>query len=667
MERFANLFGERHFPLYQPYFEFFLEDGDEPPWSWLRRGIPFDLMGFGYDGLHEMWNGYREGLSAMALLVRPPDVYYDGPDGLRVAWLESAAERIPQQTLQRVPEGGIPLEDLTEALKGTRFEGAAQACSWLLAETGNFFLDNCYDDGSFDGFCDPWEDEIIAEGTEEWRKANALMDSVSKLTDWLEDDLPGRFAEMLEFVLARLPDKQQERRTTTMSNEPDTTQWSLPGPADAPRDDLKLQLEVYGETILLRGFDGDSTWVRTVSADEIANVFTQHLGFSSGLLPQEALWWNQGETGQVVALWRPPQVWSVALQREAFKPPARLRLPMPGLVFVCSPGRAPWVYAATGAAQRPRAAPLPGPGLQRLQATGGSAPEATGSPRRWDRYRSPSSSPSSPLPETPTTARRSTPKTWSHLWEEIRWTDRVPGWKTLFPSVRWPTRWRSPREDVATATASDKAGAGGLPGEPPRRTRRNAGDRLRLRSRLRRPLRPVRERPPDGAGAGRPLRRCGGWLPWPRRWTWPTAPSRHALFELGLRWFQDAPDTERFFAVRWDGRRLPAGGAREQAGTATRLAYTARPQGVVAEFHSHGRSRSFFSKPPTTGTSRASEYTGWWEGWTPLLPELSLRVGVYGHFAPLDWPQVFSGANPGVRLMGRGGGLRQTFNCKGGE
>ena len=135
-----------------------------------------------------------------------------------------------------------------------------------------------------------------------------------------------------------------------MSNEPNTTQWSLPGPADAPRDDLKLQLEVYGETILLRGFDGDSTWVRTVSADEIANVFTQHLGFSSGLLPRDAVWWNQGETGQVVALWRPPQVWSVALQREAFKPPARLRLPMPGLVFVCSPGRAPWVYAA---AERP--------------------------------------------------------------------------------------------------------------------------------------------------------------------------------------------------------------------------------------------------------------------------------------------------------------------------
>ena len=209
VERFVRLFAERHFPLYAPYFEFFLEDGDEPSWTWLRRGIPFDLMGFGYDGLHEMWDGYREGISSLALLVKTSDAFYDGPDGLRTAWLESAAERIPRETLIRVPEGGIPLEDLKEALRGTRFEGAALACSWVLAETGNFFLDNCYDDGSFDGFCDPWDDEIIAEGTEEWRKASALMDSVSKLTEWVEEDLPARFAEMLDTVLPLIPEQEQ--------------------------------------------------------------------------------------------------------------------------------------------------------------------------------------------------------------------------------------------------------------------------------------------------------------------------------------------------------------------------------------------------------------------------------------------------------------------------
>ena len=207
VERFARLFTERHFPLYSPYFEFFLEDGDEPSWTWLRRGIPFDLMGFGYDGLHEMWGYHRDGISALALLVRVSDAFYDGPDGLRTAWLESAAGSIPKETLQRIPQGGIPVETLAEAVKDTRFEGAAQAAAWLLAETGNFFLDHCYDDGSFYGFADPWEDEIIAEGTQEWRRANALMDSVSNLTEWLEEDLPVRFAEMLDSILPRLPEQ----------------------------------------------------------------------------------------------------------------------------------------------------------------------------------------------------------------------------------------------------------------------------------------------------------------------------------------------------------------------------------------------------------------------------------------------------------------------------
>ena len=145
---------------------------------------------------------------ALALLVKPPDSYYEEPDGLRVAWLESAAERIPQETLLRIPQGGIPLDALTGALEGTGFEAAAQAGAWVFAETGNFFLDHTYEDGNYDGFADPWEDDIIREGTEEWRKASALMDSVMQLADWLEEDLPGRFAEMLDFILGRLPNQE---------------------------------------------------------------------------------------------------------------------------------------------------------------------------------------------------------------------------------------------------------------------------------------------------------------------------------------------------------------------------------------------------------------------------------------------------------------------------
>ena len=209
---FARLFQERHFPLYAPFIEFFADEGEDPPFTWLRRGIPFNLMGFGYDGLHEMWDGYREGISALALLAQPPDACYDEPGGLRTAWLECAAQRIPQETLERTPKGGIPLDDLTEAVHESGYTGAAQAAAWVRAETGNFFLDHCYEDGDYDGFSDPWEEEIIADGTEEWRKADRLMDSVIKLDDWLEQDLPSRFAELLDFILPRLPEPttQQE-------------------------------------------------------------------------------------------------------------------------------------------------------------------------------------------------------------------------------------------------------------------------------------------------------------------------------------------------------------------------------------------------------------------------------------------------------------------------
>ena len=111
---------------------------------------------------------------------------------------------------------------------------------------------------------------------------------------------------------------------------------------------------------------------------------------------------------------------------------------------------------------------------------------------------------------------------------------------------------------------------------------------------------------------------------------------------------QDDPDTERLFAVRWDGRsyRLVVP---EQAGTATSLAYVP-PAGVVAEFHSHGSSRTFFSATDDRDEQGLRTYGVAGRLDTPQ-PELRLRVGVYGYFAPVDWPQVFSGAQMGLRML----------------
>ncbi len=126
-------------------------------------------------------------------------------------------------------------------------------------------------------------------------------------------------------------------------------------------------------------------------------------------------------------------------------------------------------------------------------------------------------------------------------------------------------------------------------------------------------------------------------------------PIPSGLFGLGLRWFQDEPHTERLFAVRWDGDgyRLVVP---EQEGTATSLEYTP-PAGMVAEFHSHGTSRAFFSATDDRDEQGFRIYGVVGRLGSPE-PELRVRVGVYGHFAPVEWSQVFDGPMPGVRLTG---------------
>jgi len=118
-------------------------------------------------------------------------------------------------------------------------------------------------------------------------------------------------------------------------------------------------------------------------------------------------------------------------------------------------------------------------------------------------------------------------------------------------------------------------------------------------------------------------------------------------FELGLAWMLAAPDAERFFAVRWDGDafRLVVP---PQEGTGSSLTYEP-PTGVVAEFHSHGRHSAFFSATDD-GDEQGFRIYGVVGRLDTPTPELTLRLGIYGHFAPLRWPQVFDGPPPGLLL-----------------
>ena len=136
-------------------------------------------------------------------------------------------------------------------------------------------------------------------------------------------------------------------------NQPDDhLQWALPNTRDITRDTLMARIDIYEESVLLHSYHRDRTTVQYVSPDDMATIISNNITHATGVLPPDTLWWNRGISEALTGIWRPPQTWSVALQTQPFSPPERYRLPMPGLVFVCSPGRPPWVFAAK---QRPTA------------------------------------------------------------------------------------------------------------------------------------------------------------------------------------------------------------------------------------------------------------------------------------------------------------------------
>lgn len=131
-----------------------------------------------------------------------------------------------------------------------------------------------------------------------------------------------------------------------LATEPRAYQWALPEGLKVPPDDLQVRLDFYQNAVMLYLIDRGVITTRMVSARDIALALLREIPLNSGLLPEGTLWWGQGKQGTMVALWRPARVWKVALQLEAFKPPRRFTIPMPGLIFVCAPGRPPRVYAA---------------------------------------------------------------------------------------------------------------------------------------------------------------------------------------------------------------------------------------------------------------------------------------------------------------------------------
>ena len=210
---FAEQFEAQYFPLYTPYLDF-AEEGEEPTCTWLRRGVPFALMGFGYEGLHELWDFYRPGISSFALLARAPYDGYDSYDremeGLRVSWMECAAAHIPEESLAKIPRGGVGSRYPLGGAGRDPVRGRSEGRRLGVGVDRQLPAGQLLRGRSVRRVSDPWDEDVIQAGVRAWREASAFIGEVDEVVKWLEGDLSTRFGEMLEFILERLPDNEQE-------------------------------------------------------------------------------------------------------------------------------------------------------------------------------------------------------------------------------------------------------------------------------------------------------------------------------------------------------------------------------------------------------------------------------------------------------------------------
>lgn len=122
-------------------------------------------------------------------------------------------------------------------------------------------------------------------------------------------------------------------------------QWAIPEELCIPKDPLRLRLDFHHQSVVLTDYDGELVNTRIVSAYDIAEALATELSFGTGLLPTNTLWWRNTRIGPVYAIYEEPKIRVLSLQVEVGKDPQRYRLPLPGFIFLLTPGRSPWVYA----------------------------------------------------------------------------------------------------------------------------------------------------------------------------------------------------------------------------------------------------------------------------------------------------------------------------------
>jgi hypothetical protein len=165
--------------------------------------IPFVRNGWTYDRFHEP--DLRTGELLIFVLCAQP--FAPGDRGCLAA-LDAAESHVPRTVLEEIPAGGLTPAELHERLEGTPYVAAAEFADWMWGETETAFLD-LGDDAEV---CEvEWTADNVAELSDQWRRARAILGRIAALAFWLEADPAEHFARLLDAALGREIDVDYQR------------------------------------------------------------------------------------------------------------------------------------------------------------------------------------------------------------------------------------------------------------------------------------------------------------------------------------------------------------------------------------------------------------------------------------------------------------------------
>ncbi len=218
---FAKHFEDRYFPL-----DYAFRNGDVEEYGQLTRCIPIIARGLSWEDYYEIATNARPGIQLLTYLLENPSREADA----RVALGEACLEHVTPDLLEKVPTEGFRIEELNSLIAGTKYSALETWGKILSLDTGNLLLDTTQEDLYSGGYELPdWCRDEVEGLTKEWKEADTLDEEVNSLVDWLEQDTPAHFQEILEFLL--------ERRVKTSGSNADKGAGRLPvGSSGEPGD-----------------------------------------------------------------------------------------------------------------------------------------------------------------------------------------------------------------------------------------------------------------------------------------------------------------------------------------------------------------------------------------------------------------------------------------------